>query len=206
VRTVLFDIGGVLTVDPWQTLLLTPQRGIADRLGLDRDSVSAAGERLWPRYSSAPEDEQSYWHALQETLGHEIPTAVVREVEAETLRPNPAAKPAIDLLEAGHVSWGIISDNTTFWYRKELDLLGLTGRVGDALEFVSFRYGRSKSSESSLFEIAARRVEPEHTVVVDDRQPNLARADRLGFQTKQYSMYTDTGEDLLDLLRRSLDA
>ena len=36
VERVLIDLGGVLTVDPWESLVLTPRTGLADRLHLDR--------------------------------------------------------------------------------------------------------------------------------------------------------------------------
>lgn len=44
IKCILFDIGGVLTSDIWETLLLTPVSGLADRLGLNRQIVQQAAD------------------------------------------------------------------------------------------------------------------------------------------------------------------
>ncbi len=84
-RTVLLDLGGVLTADPWQAILLTPRLGIADRLGLDRAAVNMAGEVLWARYSLVPDEEQQYWSDFRREVGREVPAEVVRKAEFETV-------------------------------------------------------------------------------------------------------------------------
>ncbi|MFE2973842.1 hypothetical protein [Streptomyces sp. NPDC059258] len=50
---VFFDIGGVLFCDPWETLLLTRGRGIADRLEVPRAVAKSAGAELWNGYARA---------------------------------------------------------------------------------------------------------------------------------------------------------
>jgi hypothetical protein len=153
-RTVLFDLGGVLTGDPWQAILLTPRLGIADRLGLDRAAVKMAGEVLWARYSLVPDEEQQYWSDFRREVGREVPAKVVREAELETVHANPIAGRVIQLVEQSGAGWGFISDNTVFWFRKQMQLLGLKGHPAE-LDFLSFKAGAAKTvTAPGLFEIA----------------------------------------------------
>jgi FMN phosphatase YigB (HAD superfamily) len=186
-RFVLFDIGGVLTVDPWQALLLTPGRGVADRLRLDREAVERVGDLLWPRYSLEPTAEAEYWDDVQRALGVEIGADVVRAAEADTLIADPSAGAALKSLDKREIRWTFISDNTSFWYSKQLGLLG--GQPPSWPAYLSFERGVSKTSQAvGLFELAASELDPEMTTVVDDRAHNLARAVSCGFRAVSYSM------------------
>jgi beta-phosphoglucomutase-like phosphatase (HAD superfamily) len=204
-RTVLFDLGGVLTSDPWQTILLTPRLGIADRLGLDNAAVETAGELLWARYSLVPDEEQQYWSDFRREVGREIPADLVSEVERETLHANPLARQVLQLVEHSGTSWGFISDNTAFWFRKQMRLLGLEGRPAE-LDFLSFIDGASKTSTApGLFEIAAGRVIPRRTLVIEDQLRNVSCAHHLGFRTALYSMARSPDSDLIDCVRQHLE-
>ncbi|HEV2376348.1 MAG TPA: hypothetical protein VGS19_29780 [Streptosporangiaceae bacterium] len=205
IRTVLFDLGGVLTCDPWQAILLTPRLGVADRLGLDHASVEIVGEQLWAHYSLVPDEEQQYWSDFRRETGREVPAGLVREAELETLHANPAARQAVQLVGQGGARWGFISDNTAFWFRKQMNLLGLGGRRAE-LDFLSFNEGASKAGTSpSLFEIAAARVTPGRTLVIDDQPLNVTRAHGLGFQAAVYSMAGNSGTGLLECVRQYLE-
>jgi FMN phosphatase YigB (HAD superfamily) len=205
-RTVLLDVGGVLTPDPWETLILTRHRGIGARLGLDAELMERAARELWPVVSRAVLEESEYWRRFGQITGHAIPPALVEEVELELLRANSDAKQAIGMLREWGVAWGIISDNTSFWYPKQLRLLGLNDEVDPGLEFLSFRHGLSKSSNGlGLYEIAAQSIDPGSTVVIDDRAANLKRAQSLGFTARYYGF--DPGRPdhgLSQLLRETL--
>jgi FMN phosphatase YigB (HAD superfamily) len=204
-RTVLFDLGGVLTGDPWQAILLTPRLGVADRLGLDRAAVETAGELLWARYSLVAGEEQQYWADFRREVGREIPAELVCEVERETLHANPIARQVVQLVEESATSWGFISDNTAFWFRKQMRLLGLAGHPAE-LDFLSFIDGASKTfTAPGLFEIAAGRVIPRQTLVIDDQQRNVTRAHDLGFHTALYSMARSPDADLFEYVRQHLE-
>lgn len=204
-RTVLLDLGGVLTGDPWQAILLTPRLGIADRLGLDHAAVEIAGEVLWARYCLAPGEEQQYWSDFRREVGREVPAEVVGEAERETLLANPIAGRVIELVEQSGTSWGFISDNTAFWFRKQMQLLGIEGHPAE-LDFLSFKAGVAKTDAApGLFEIAAGRVTPRQTLVIDDQQRNVTRAHDLGFKAALYSMAGNPGSDLFECVRRYLE-
>jgi FMN phosphatase YigB (HAD superfamily) len=187
--TVLFDLGGVLTSDPWESLLLTPGEGIADRLGISRGDAKRVGEEMWEKYSLRPASEHEYWSELSSRLGVDVPPDLPSRLEPSLLVANPAANEVIDEILARGLSVGLVSETTSFWYPKQERLLNLERVVDSALLFLSFRQGTRKDvDEGGLFEIAARHVVPERSLVVDDRAENLGRARRHGFEAWEYSM------------------
>jgi FMN phosphatase YigB (HAD superfamily) len=178
--TILFDIGNVLTTDPWESLLLTPGIGIADRLGIPREAAEAAGRTVWPRFSTDPQArEAEYWAAVEAELGVRIPLELVTYAEPDLLVANPAAVPVLRSLAGAGVRIGIISNNTAFWYPKQAALLDLSTLVDPDLVFVSHLSGVDKVD--GLFDVAAAAVEPASTVIVDDRDSNIPRARSAGF-------------------------
>jgi beta-phosphoglucomutase-like phosphatase (HAD superfamily) len=182
----LIDLGGVLTVDPWEALLLTPTVGVAARVGVDPVRASAAGASLWEEHCRSASAEQSYWRELSEILGADIPQQIVDEAEGSLLVATPDAQRILAILRGGDRPWGLITNNTAFWYPKQLALLGIA--PGEpSWEFTSFSSGVTKSDAGDgLFEVAARSVGPSGVLVVDDRSENVERAQRCGFRATMY--------------------
>lgn len=189
IDTVLFDLGGVLVCDPWESLLLTPDRGLADRLDLDRATVERVGHSLWRRYSLRPTSEAHYWKTLASELDVGLSSEFIAQLEAELLFANPRAKEILDRMSEQGVRIGIISDNTSFWYPKQARLIGLEPYLEPTLSFLSYVFGVHKDLEGrGLFDIAARTTNPGSTLVVDDRPQNVTRALRHHFRALEYSM------------------
>ena len=203
VDTVLFDLGGVLTSDPWQSLILTPERGVADRLGIDRALASGVGSQLWTGFSRSPRQEAEYWSEFSCLVGRRVPAELVTEAEGETLETNSSWKRALAVVDERGLRCGFITDNTSFWYPKQLRLLGLSDRRTSPLDFASCEVGLSKSSPNrGLFEVAAESVEPGRALVIDDRKHNVDRAAACGFVTLHYSIHEKL--DLVDAMELCL--
>lgn len=186
---VLFDIGNVLFCDPWETLLLTAEHGLADRHGLDRGRVAEVGAGLWRRYSLSETAEQHYWDDVARALGISVHADDVAALERTLLRPNPQAEQLLGSARDSGYRIGIASNNTTFWFAKQWSALALDRYVDPELVFVSHRSGVEKDSPGrGLLEIAAETVTPSRTVLIDDRPKNLERAESLGFRSCQYTM------------------
>lgn len=190
VSTVLIDIGGVLYVDPWETVLLTPG-GIAQRLGLPREAVDATARRLWPDFATRMTREAEYWEDLFAALGLQLDDEVVdvvRKCSEDLLRPLPTARGILSRLSSTH-QLGVISDNTTFWYKRQEEDLSLRDYADQDLVFVSSSEGTCKGGDPSLYQVAAercieaKRCNPASTLVVDDRPSNLIYAAAAGFRT-----------------------
>jgi FMN phosphatase YigB (HAD superfamily) len=205
IEVILFDIGGVLTSDPWQTLVLTPEVGLAARLGIASEDAARAGDVLWERYSLEPAPEGHYWRDFGGIVGQEIPLDLVQHLEHTIIRVNPGARNALALAAKSAARWGVISDNTAFWYRLQLSLLGSPTPDSD-LTFVSFARGISKKTlGQGLFERAAEATRPSSTLVIDDRNENLERAKSVGFIARRYTLDVDeSGTGLEDLLANDL--
>lgn len=201
--TVLFDLGNVLFCDPWESLLLTPGSGLADRRGLDREQVRAKGQELWARYSLSATDGETYWAELSAELRTPLTREFVRSLEAELLVPHPdAARVLTAAAASGRRRIGIVSNNTTFWYARQSAALDLPRFVDPGLVFLSCTEGVSKGTRPGLLEIAAARTDPGRTLVVEDRPAHIRRAAGLGFETLQFSLAESVQDPTSPLLER----
>lgn len=202
VAVVLLDIGGVLTPDPWETILLTREVGLVDRLGLDRELARQAGERLFRTFAvRADAEEAAYWGELGSALGLELPPAVVAATEAALLTPNPQVEATLRELASRGIGVGSISNTTSFWFPKQAALTGLDRVADEQLLFLSFRYGVTKEDVPGLFDIARRTVEPRDTLVVDDREEQARQAAVAGFRVLRYGL--ESGRALLREIERA---
>lgn len=188
-RIVLFDIGNVLFCDPWETLFLTPGRGLVDRLGWSRDDAIAVARDLWEKFSVDEYEEGQYWAEVEGSLGVSIPKNIVDELNNEILYKNPDADHLLDSAKkAGHLL-GVASNNTSFWFQKQWDRIGLGGYIDTSLVFVSHQMGIQKSSPGrGLLEAAAETVPAHSAMLIDARRENIRRANEIGFMTSWYSM------------------
>jgi HAD superfamily hydrolase (TIGR01509 family) len=199
ISTVLLDIGGVLYVDPWQSVLLSPGAsgtGLADQLDLDHRDVARAAEELWPSFATRHTEEHEYWRQLGDRLSHvtgrkvEFPPDLVASASDRLLHPLPQAWLILAgvrsvLAAAGGRDIGVITDNTTFWYARQYEELQLEQIVTTSdFVFVSAELGQRKPDHPGLYGLAAESgfFDPRTTLVVDDRQRNLDHARSFGFQ------------------------
>ena len=187
--TVLFDLGGVLVSDPWESLLLTPELGLADRLGLDRHLVERAGKELWGKYSLRVTHEGDYWRDLSAALEIDVALQLVPQLEAGLLVADANADAILHAIHAAGITIGVVSETTSFWYPRQISLVDLDRYLEETRAFLSFRFGVGKDGAGrGLFEIAAETVEPGRTLVIEDRRRNLERASSVGFEGFAYSI------------------
>jgi FMN phosphatase YigB (HAD superfamily) len=198
-EVVLFDLGGVLFCDPWETLLLTPGTGLAARLGLPATAVSRAASKLFRSYSVRPAEEAQYWNDLGSALGKQFPMSLVHAAEQELLMPSPWAGQLIAEGASAATALGVVSDNTSFWYAKQCEILKIDEWAEPALVFLSHRLGVTKRGPGrGLYEIVAERVPAANVTIVDDGPWNLRRAGGLGMRAISYRYQRD-GADMPDL-------
>lgn len=199
---ILFDLGNVLFCDPWESLLLTPGAGLADRWELDPLFVREVGRRLWNRFSVRESEEAQYWQALSLELDRAITPELIAELEGELLVANPVAGELLAAASGGGVrSVGIASNNTTFWYAKQAERLGLARWVDPGLVFLSCRLGVTKGTPGrGLLDVVAEYTRPSATLLVEDRSANLDRARSLGFRTVPYAFTGPAGVSSAELL------
>ena len=186
---ILFDIGNVLFCDPWETLFLSPQKGLADSRGLDRQVVERIGRELWYEFSTRESGECSYWREVEKRLDIRISPADITQLEEQLLFPNPHAETILQKASDTGRSIGIASNNTSFWFAKQRTALSLDRYVDPKLVFLSHVLGVEKGAVGQgLIEIAAAQVDVPASFFVDDRESNLDRAQNVGFTVIRYSM------------------
>jgi len=192
---ILFDIGGVLFCDPWETLLLTPLHGIAATMDLSPAAVSRVGRALWHSYSLRPSEERQYWGDLGEALGVRIPEPLIRDVEDKLLLPNPSAPQLIAKAASTGASLGVASNNTSFWYAKQVEKLHIDQWAEPELVFLSHKLGATKSTPGrGLFEMVLERLAKARVILVEDRRKNRDRAASLGIHPLAYRYDQDAIE------------
>lgn len=195
IDVVLFDMGGVLTPDPWQSIMLTADVGLKDRLGLDSERTDRAAGVLFDKYAVLPDaTREDYWRDFGRALGIEFPLETISELEREKIRPNPDLPEAFDDLARKRVRIGVVSDNTSFWFPIQAKVTGVENVAEEQLLFLSFRLRARKNDRPGLFEAAASVVDPERTLVIDDREENLSRASENGFKVLHFTL--DLGRSL----------
>jgi len=185
--TILFDIGGVLTPDPWETILLTPHTGAAALLGVPANAAQTAGESLWAPVVCDPDAlEGDWWRALSAVLGlPPIPRAWWEQVTARLLVPAPGATALLRAAHGAGVRIGIVSNNTAFWYPRQVQALSL-GAVTDPGQ-ISLSHADRVDKGHGLFDVAVARLsaaglEPGRALMVEDRAGGAALARAAGLR------------------------
>lgn len=185
--TVLFDLGGVLTPDPYETILLHEEKGIGRNLDMSVSEVVSRVSHVWEKYSVLPGAQESdFWNEISAALGVRTDAGEIQVVRQEVVIANPDAIPAFELLRQHGISIGIISDNTAFFYPYQAQILSLGHYTDPSLLFLSQEKQMRKSN--GLFALAASSIDPASTLIVDDRTPNLEKAAAAGFQTLLYEL------------------
>lgn len=191
--TVLFDLGGVLASDILDRTLFDRRFGLAP-FGARRVIWKQAAGSLWDEFAVLPHaDELAFWQAYSGRVGEDVSLAEARAAEAHILRVNHAASSIMPALREAGVRIGIVSDNTAFWYPRQMAMLKIQDFVDPKLTFLSFE--RRMKKLEGLYALAARHVNPAETLVVEDRQLLRDAAARAGFATLGYNF---TGQTSLE--------
>jgi FMN phosphatase YigB (HAD superfamily) len=199
INNVLFDLGGVLTPDPMETLLFHEQ-GICGQLGVDPAIVLAGLETVWKKYDREfGGKDKDFWAEVSDLAGVAIASELVAETFDNVMTVNPEATQVIATLRSQNTRVGLISNNTAFFYPMQQQALGIDKLIDPHLIFLSHDVGKSKGS--GLFEHAARWVTASETLVVDDRLNNIERSQQVGFHALYYHM--DQGS-LYDALQQAI--
>jgi HAD superfamily hydrolase (TIGR01509 family) len=177
---ILFDLGGVLCPDPWETLLTSPDLDLEARVG---SGLAEIGRKLWAKYSVVNGTADDYWAELSDLTGVVLPRELVDAVAKDLLAPYPWAE---EVLALEGVRRGVVSDNTSFWFQDQSDALDLDRSVD--VRFISCQLGVTKQTRPfGLYEVAASVLTSGRVLVVDDRPWNLERAEAVGFTTLHFA-------------------
>lgn len=190
VTTVLFDISGVFTPDQWETILADKKHGVARHLNITFDQLALKVRPIYTKFALAPAGtEQKFWEDIGHALGMHIQYSDVVDIRKKLVTLNQSGNDALKYLQTKAVRIGLISSCTSFFYEYQNQLAHFERYADPNLIFLSYQHGVDK--HNGLFEMAAKRVIPSTTLVIDDRPKNVAAAEQAGFRAARYSMLTD---------------
>ena len=178
IKAVLFDFGGVIAEEGFREGLFD----LADRYGLDREEVFAAGREAvhGTGYVTGTGTEAAFWQALRERYGFEEADAELTAAVLERFRVRSTLLQRVrELGEAGLVR-AIVSDQTD-WLER------LDARDGFFAAFDkvynSYRLGKSKR-DPTLFDdvVADLGIAPGQALFLDDKPEVAERARSRGLQ------------------------
>ena len=201
IKTVLFDIGGVLTPDPYETILLHEEHGLGHDLNLTKEELSKKLSVVWEKYATTENtSETEFWDEVNQTIGTKLREEDIVTVRRKVIIPNSETNTVFSFLTDKGIRLGIISNNTSFFYELQASMLPIKKYIDANLIFLSQEEHCRKSD--GLFEVAAEALDPKSTFVIDDRFSNVEYAKKLGFDGEVYSM--EDGDSLLSLVQRIL--
>ena len=199
IKTVLFDLGNVLSHDGHETYLTDKEYGLALSLGEPKEVVTQKVNHIFRKYAVMEEAQESdFWNEIANTLGIELSLESIRTVKEQITSTNPEANESFKFLKELGIHIGVISNSSPFFYDAQVKPLRLDDYIDPNLMFLSHKLGRLKSD--GLFELAAEALEPANTLIIDDRLKNVEYAQKLGFQAVSYSF--ESGDSLLSLVKK----
>jgi len=191
IKALIFDIGGVLSYDVWEHLLLDADNGIASLCNLDLDEVQRVGRELWDIFAHRTvndkhdwkELERSYWNIFIDRFRLPMSPDQCIELTDKFIRPVEGMNQVLSNLQSREIKLAICSNNTEFWFERQMDKLGLYSFFDPDNIILSSRIGVSKSSpRSEMFHavVNALRVDKDCCVLVDDREEIVQQAVEFG--------------------------
>ena len=204
-KAVIFDIGGVLAPDVWETILLHPKTGLAKKYRIDHSLAERTGRLLWNRFglikASSKHDVNSieieYWQTLRSQLNIKETVDELILLADRAIYAYPGMKNILkDVFRSG-AQIIICSNNTTFWFEKQSKALSLSEYVSEEHMIISWRVGCFKSASGGLMfkkVINTLNVEKSESLFFDDRDDNVRLATKMGIPSVVFPSDPKLGE------------
>ena len=185
IKAVVFDMGGVLVWDLWEHLFLG-RDGLAERYGLDKDYAKRIAEELWQEFAYRPTDEvswqqleQQYWNQVKELLHLPSGSDELIELSQGFVRPVDGMQNLLKQLQSSGIELAICSNNTEFWFQRQIRVLELDQFFPPEKIVLSCRIGAAKKSDDlEMFRAVSKVIscDVRECVLVDDRSENIDQA------------------------------
>ena len=212
IKTIIFDIGGVLVTDVWEPLFTDPVFGISVKYNIPKDTAYEVGRKLWDEFSILSSNyswesmEKEYWKKASNLLS--IPNDIYYFIELteKLIKPVSGMEELLKSLQ-NKTQLAICSNNTEFWFQRQARKLDFFKYVPEKNIILSNRVGDSKSSNSfSMFSKVEKiiGVERNKCLFIDDREKNIKSAVRYGFPAIHFPNNFDEGSVYLNLIFKML--
>lgn len=219
IKSVIFDHNGVFVEDVWEHLYLDENESLMKRLELPKDELKSFGDSLTKEFSliratnqvTWQDLEQQYWGRFishfQGRIDESITTSDLIDYSQGFIRATKHAGmiPLLQELRNEGIHLGLCTNNTEFWFQRQMQALDLTPFFSPESIVLSCHTGEFKSNPSGkMFGLALQAVESTgaETVYVDDRTSNLSKAEKAGI--KNTILFENDSPDAAAKLRARL--
>lgn len=208
-KGLIFDIGGVLTNDPWEAMVYSDPGSIARQRGIDPGKANELIRPLIKVFFYSPPLqgggeagvlEYIFWQQAIRLLAlDDKPNDLIGQTH-QFVRPVPGmAELVLEIREKG-IPLVLCSNTSEFFYKRQMEALGLRGLFSPHEEILSCRCRTSKTDpQGTMFKaaVSALGLAPEECLLVDDREENFPPAHRVGVAAVLFPRYSDFGATYL---------
>ena len=197
IEAVVFDFGGVLTLQPLESHVESLQR----ICGLDRSTFDLEYRRRRSDYDRGAIDSREYWSRVVDSRGNPVDTEVLRS-----------------LFEVDTAGWTRINDQVLNWAFRLQDAGVRTGILSnmprDTLKWIESRFRWLDRFEVKIFSCDLGVIKPEagiyrscldalqleagKVLFLDDIPDNVKGAERAGIRTVLFRSYDDARSQIAD--------
>lgn len=191
IKALIFDVGGVLTEDVWENMLLHGEEALAPTLGLNLGRVTEVAKSLWTEFAHRSVTdvanwrmlEVEYWTSFTKELSIPQPPQYFIDRTDKFIKPLPGMIDLLAELARRNMSLAICSNNTEFWFARQMDKLNLSRFFEPGNVILSSRIGTSKASPKfEMFEavVNSLAVDRQDCILIDDRLETVLRSIEFG--------------------------
>jgi HAD superfamily hydrolase (TIGR01509 family) len=218
IKGLIFDIGGVLTNDPWEAMFYKNSGNIAKEYRIDPGEVEACIRPIIEEFFFLPpldgpehadELEQGFWNkaitALHLTASD--PDKFIHQTDA-FIQPIAGMADLVREIREKGIPIVLCSSTSEFLYKRQMRALGLTEFLPQEKEILSCRFHTSKKNPEGIMFMAAAsalNLEPETCLLIDDRIENFPPAHDVGVKGVLFPQYSEFGatylRDLFSLIK-----
>ncbi len=192
IKTIIFDIGGVLALDIWEHVFLDAQVGIADSYQLSHEEVRSFAGQLWEQFAyqtaSSEEElkilERDYWQKMISRFSLPGSLEDLRDCVDHYIKPIDGMAALVAQLKAADFELAICSNNVEFWFNRQKKKLPLLSHFDSNKIILSSRIGFPKASPKfEMFRAVMANInqQKDECLFIDDRLANIQNALKFGF-------------------------
>lgn len=208
-ETIVFDIGGVIFPDIWETIFLK-KNGLLKKFDIDNLESRNILEALWKAYAIIPakngnwkEIEYQYWKDVLTQLNINISTDECIQYSVPFIKPYYLVEKRIIELLNDKKKVLICSNQTVFWFERQLAVSEVLKRIPRSQMVLSFECGLTKDENPfEIFNLVKEKAEEaiNEVLYIDDRLKNIHYAEKFGFIAKKYSYTNEQSIKKLDAI------
>lgn len=195
IKTIIFDIGGVLLTDTWSDEL---RYTYAKFLRISERELGKVFEPWWLKLRVGKISENQYWQGMLAALGLEADLSEMRKIMRGSFKINDNVLKLAEKLRGAGYQLLALTNHGKEWLNFEKKKFGLD-KLFDGF-VTSFGVGKAKPNIAIYrWAIKEYNLVPAETIYIDDSQKNTQAAARLGFQTILFESTLQLEKDLRKL-------